>query len=128
MSPIIRSVLKPFFIVLLLDCSLAGWAQGTSYPYKVAQDRMIWHDKVDQAQQRLIGLGGSKDDSVIRLTKDETIRSMTSNSKLNSTLPLIPMEKSDICEDWKVSSTDSARLTRRKRSIPPSVLTWCRPS
>jgi hypothetical protein len=34
---------------------------------------MIWHDKVDQAQQRLIDLGGGKDDSVIRLTKDETI-------------------------------------------------------
>jgi hypothetical protein len=64
---------KPFFIAILLGCSLAGWAQGTSYPYKVAQDRMIWHDKIDQAQQRLIDLGGGKDDSVIRLTKDETI-------------------------------------------------------
>jgi hypothetical protein len=73
MSPILRSVLKPFFIAILLGCALAGWAQGTSYPYKVAQDRMIWHDKVDRAQQRLIDLGGGKDDSVIRLTKDETI-------------------------------------------------------
>ena len=73
MSPFLRSALKPIFIAMLLGCSLAGWAQGTSYPYKVAQDRMIWHDKIDQAQQRLIDLGGGKDDSVVRLTKDETI-------------------------------------------------------
>jgi len=90
---------------------LAGWGAGYFLPYKVAQDRMIWHDKIDQAQQRLIDLGGGKDDSVIRLTKDETInlqitdalaaRSMTCNSKLNSTRPSIPMAKSDTCGPGK---------------------------
>ncbi|HWB91902.1 MAG TPA: hypothetical protein VG605_08625, partial [Puia sp.] len=48
-------------------------AQPNSYPYKVARDRMLWHDKVDKEQQRLFQLGGSKDDSVMRLTKDETL-------------------------------------------------------
>lgn len=48
-------------------------AQPNSYPYKVAQDRMIWHDKVDKEQQRLILLGGGKDDSIIRLSKDEAV-------------------------------------------------------
>ena len=48
-------------------------AQPNSYPYKVAQDRMLWHDKVDKEQQRLFLLGGSKDDSVMRLTRDEAV-------------------------------------------------------
>lgn len=57
---------------MFLGVSMCGRAQPNSYPYKVAQDRMIWHDKVDQAQQVLIVLGNGKSDSVIRLTKDET--------------------------------------------------------
>ena len=57
---------------MFLGLCFRGLAQPNSYPYKVAQDRMIWHDKVDQAQQVLIGMGNGKSDSVIRLTKDET--------------------------------------------------------
>jgi hypothetical protein len=34
---------------------------------------LIWHDKVDQEQQKLVILGGGKVDSMIRLSKDETI-------------------------------------------------------
>ena len=34
---------------------------------------MLWHDKVDQEQQKLIILGGGKHDSLIRLSKDETV-------------------------------------------------------
>jgi hypothetical protein len=52
---------------------LKGMGQPNSYPYKVAQDRMIWHDKVDQEQQKLFALGGGKADSLIRLSKDETV-------------------------------------------------------
>ena len=64
----------PFFIIIaLLGLSFSSLAQPDSYPYRVAQDRMIWHDKVDQEQQRLVMLGGGKDDSIIRLTRDETI-------------------------------------------------------
>src|SRR5580704_17525425 len=73
MGPILRPVLQYFIITVLLGFSLSGLAQPNSYPYRVAQDRMIWHDKVDKEQQRLILLGGGKDDSVIRLTKDEAV-------------------------------------------------------
>src|SRR5258708_23698708 len=34
---------------------------------------MLWHDNVDKEQQRLAILGGGKYDSVIRLSKDETV-------------------------------------------------------
>jgi hypothetical protein len=59
--------------VLLMTFLLKGRAQPNSYPYKVAQDRMIWHDKVDQEQQKLFALGGGTKDSLIHLSKDETI-------------------------------------------------------
>jgi len=48
-------------------------AQTNAYPYKVAQDRMLWHDNVDKEQQKLIIAGGGKRDSLIRLTRDETV-------------------------------------------------------
>jgi hypothetical protein len=73
MPPTLRSLSRSFVVLLLLGLSLRGAAQPNSYPYKVAQDRMIWHDKVDQAQQRLIGMGNGKGDSIIRLTRDETV-------------------------------------------------------
>jgi hypothetical protein len=53
--------------------SLNGTAQTNAYPYKVAQDRMLWHDNVDKEQQKLITAGGGSRDSLIRLTKDETV-------------------------------------------------------
>jgi len=34
---------------------------------------MLWHDYVDKEQQRLILLGGGKNDSMIRLSKDEAV-------------------------------------------------------
>jgi len=53
--------------------SLDGTAQTNAYPYKVAQDRMLWHDNVDKEQQKLITAGGGSRDSLIRLAKDETV-------------------------------------------------------
>jgi hypothetical protein len=73
MCPILRSLLQSFFAVILLGISFNGLAQPNSYPYKVAQDRMIWHDRVDQEQQRLISMGNGRSDSVIRLTGDDAI-------------------------------------------------------
>jgi len=57
----------------MISTSLNGVAQTSAYPYKVAQDRMLWHDNVDKEQQRLIIAGGGKRDSLIRLAKDETV-------------------------------------------------------
>src|SRR5258708_22161460 len=48
-------------------------AQTNSYPYKVSQDRMLWHDKVDKQQNQLLALGGGSKDSLIRLSKDENV-------------------------------------------------------
>lgn len=74
MNPLLRSfltrVLTPAFPFL---APLLTLAQPNSYPYKVAQDRMLWHDKVDKDQQQLVILGGGKYDSLIRLSKDETV-------------------------------------------------------
>src|ERR1700761_94962 len=73
MSPRLRSLIQSFIAAILLGISVSGFAQPNSYPYKVAQDRMIWHDKVDQAQHQLFLMGGGKEDSVIHLSKDETV-------------------------------------------------------
>src|SRR5580700_4763117 len=73
MTSTLRSLFRSLGVVLFLGISLESLAQPNSYPYKVAQDRMIWHDKVDQEQQRLIVMGGGKSDSVIRLSKDDAI-------------------------------------------------------
>jgi hypothetical protein len=73
MSPILRSLFRSLVAVPFLGLSLCSVAQPNSYPYKVAQDRMIWHDRVDREQQRLVLLGNGKTDSVIRLTKDDAV-------------------------------------------------------
>ena len=71
---LLSSFIKPYIVLSLLLAGISGAvAQPNSYPYKVAQDRMIWHDKVDKEQQRLILLGGGKDDSIIRMSKDEAV-------------------------------------------------------
>jgi hypothetical protein len=68
-----------FFLFLFFLCAGVlgaphkGMAQLSSYPFKVAQDRMLWHDNIDKEQQRLILLGGGKNDSLIRLSKDEAV-------------------------------------------------------
>src|ERR1700754_4188981 len=73
MKTALRFKLGAATLVLLLNFTLKGWAQGNAYPYKVAQDRMLWHDNVDKEQQRLVILGGGRYDCLIRLSKDETI-------------------------------------------------------
>src|SRR5258708_29287799 len=67
------------FTTFLLSCvmicavSSAALAQPNSYPYRVAQDRMLWHDYVDKEQLRLLQLGGVRNDSIVRLSKDEAV-------------------------------------------------------
>src|ERR1700738_2011514 len=74
MNSFLRSFLKPVVgSVLLITSFFEGIGQPNSSPYKIAQDRLIWHDKVDQEQQKLVVLGGGQRDSMIRLSKDETV-------------------------------------------------------
>jgi len=68
------SFIRPITLSVLLTTSLLnGMGQTNAYPYKVAQDRMIWHDKVNLEQQKLFALGGGMADSLIHLSKDETV-------------------------------------------------------
>ena len=68
--------MKPFLRahLIYLSCLLAPAlsAQPTSYPYKVDQSRMLWHDNIDKQQKRLLALDGKADDS-ITMSKDESI-------------------------------------------------------
>jgi hypothetical protein len=48
------------------------FGQPTSYPYKVEQTRMLWHDNIDKEQKRLLALDGRADDS-ITISKDDNI-------------------------------------------------------
>jgi len=73
----IRPVRSVFIFLFLFACVLArpskAVAQPNSYPFKVAQDRMLWHDYVDKEQQRLLQLGGVKNDSIVRVSRDEAV-------------------------------------------------------
>ena len=73
MSSSLRPLFRSMVALLFLGLSVNSQAQPNSYPFKAAQDRMIFHDKVDQAQQRLILMGSGKSDSVIRLTPDDAV-------------------------------------------------------
>ena len=70
MMRILRVTILGFFGLLAFT---AVQAQPNSYPYRVAQDRMLWHDKVDKEQQRFYRMGGNNNDSVMRLTRDEAV-------------------------------------------------------
>ena len=69
----LRELLPYLLVPVLLLSWFQGETQPNSYPYKVAPDRMLWHDKVDREQERLFQLGGNKNDTLVRLTRDETV-------------------------------------------------------
>ncbi|HEY6900421.1 MAG TPA: hypothetical protein VI233_07255 [Puia sp.] len=74
MNPTLRSSVAFLLVpILAFAAPLLTRAQPNSYPFKVAQDRMLWHDNVDKAQQQLVIMGGGRYDSLIRLSKDETV-------------------------------------------------------
>jgi hypothetical protein len=77
MSPVLRSLVFP---VVLLMVTFQGRAQN-AYPYKVAQDLALWHDNVDKEQQKLIVAGG-RNDTLLRLAKDETVNFQVSDALL----------------------------------------------
>jgi len=65
----IRLFLIPTFLVIT---SFHAYSQSVSYPFKIAQDRMLWHDNIDKEQKRLLALDG-KDHDTISFSKDETV-------------------------------------------------------
>jgi len=70
MNPILRSA---SLSVLLITCFLKGIGQPNAFSYKIARDRILWHENIDKEQQKLVLLGGGKQDSLIRLSRDETV-------------------------------------------------------
>ncbi len=50
----------------------AARAQMSNPPFKIQQDRKLWHDNIDREQKRLLALDG-KADSIIQISKDENV-------------------------------------------------------
>ena len=69
----LRACLLHIGLPVFLLAHFTTKAQPNSYPFKVAQDRMLWHDQIDREQLRLFSLGGNKNDTLVRLTHDEAV-------------------------------------------------------
>ena len=70
---ILMNNIRLFLIpTLLVITSFHAYSQPVSYSFKIAQDRMLWHDNIDKEQKRLLALDGKADDT-ISLAKDETV-------------------------------------------------------
>ncbi|MBC7904582.1 MAG: hypothetical protein H7Y27_14245 [Gemmatimonadaceae bacterium] len=61
----------PAFVILSI-CGSGARSQPPSQKYKVDKGRVIFHDKVDTEQKRLLALDGSKD-GLVTLSRDETV-------------------------------------------------------
>jgi hypothetical protein len=68
MKKIIRFV---FFSFFLLPVQLVR-AQTARPPFKIQQERKLWHDNIDREQKRLLALDG-KADTIIQVSKDENV-------------------------------------------------------
>lgn len=71
--PVPSFILYFLVFLTLLAIRFPAEAQTNAYPYKIALDRMLFHDKVTEEQKRLFILGGGSQDSLIRLAKDENV-------------------------------------------------------
>lgn len=61
--------MKTWLLTLALLLLLFKIAEAqNSYPFRVATDRMLWHDKIDKQQKRLLAPDGS-----LKITSDESI-------------------------------------------------------
>ena len=77
-----KQILRAAFILLLILMLRPALAQPGSYPYKVQQDRMLFHDGVDKEQKRLLALDGIADDA-ITLSKDPSINLQAREALIN---------------------------------------------
>jgi hypothetical protein len=68
MNKFIRFLLIPFLFLF------AGplIAQTANPPFKIQQERKLWHDNIDKEQKRLLALDGKPDD-IIQVSKDDNI-------------------------------------------------------
>jgi hypothetical protein len=68
MKKFISLLLFPFSLLLARPLT----AQTTVLPYKIQQERKLWHDNIDREQKRLLALDG-KADEIIQVSKDDNI-------------------------------------------------------
>ncbi len=61
----------PLLVLLFIFSAFPGGAQ-TSRPFRIQQDRMMWHDNIDKEQKRLLALDG-KPDSLFQGSHDENV-------------------------------------------------------
>jgi len=67
-----KQIMRVFFFFILVNAGISAHAQPSSYPFKIQQERLLWHDNIDKEQKRLLGLDGKSDDT-LHLSKDENI-------------------------------------------------------
>lgn len=67
-----KIILRFAILSLILFPALAAQAQMSNPPFKIQQDRKLWHDNIDREQKRLLGLDG-KADRIIQVSKDENV-------------------------------------------------------
>ncbi len=67
-----KQILRLVCLFSLVVAGIRGYTQPSSYPFKVQQERMLWHDNIDKEQRRLLALDGKADDS-LHISKDENI-------------------------------------------------------
>ena len=124
-----KRAVRLFFILSLLAGRITGFSQSTTYPFKVQQDRMLWHDNIDKEQKRLLALDGVADDS-IKLSKDERINQEITNALIRQVDDL----QRQIEEDSVLTGQGKIKYLRsletllrgynnncRKRDFPPSM-------
>jgi hypothetical protein len=60
------------FLLVILSGLPVGYlsAQTATPPFKIQQDRKLWHDNIDREQRRLLGLDGKQDD-IIQVSRDD---------------------------------------------------------
>jgi hypothetical protein len=121
--------LKPFlradfiFFILIIFCQSAF--TQTSYPFKVAQDRMLFHDDIDREQNRLLKL----EQNTIALRR-ENVKQEINNALIRKVDDL----QQRIEEDTSLNTNTKKRYLRglefmvrgfndnvNKRDFPPSI-------
>jgi hypothetical protein len=106
MNPFLRlSIFGLMFFPLVIAAGPKGLAQTSAYPYKVAQDRMLWHDNVDKEQRKLLAIGGGKADSIIKLSKDENVNLQVTDALIR--------QVDDIQEEVEFDSTLNTNSKKR---------------
>ena len=68
-------MIKPILLfVSLVFCVQPDLLAQTSYPFKVSTDRMLWHDKVDAQQRKVLEKKSPLDESIELQISDALIR------------------------------------------------------